>query len=154
MSEQLFVEVYDQMDDAILEMVLTDTVEKMCIESEENMEAIGNYVELLETGKSTSKYDDAFTAMIAETFTNEMVNCVSLFEAFDPSYGGDDDEYRKKYPEAFKKPLWARTKEAAKSKFADLRDTLRTYKKISLEPRMKAWGEKLKTLQEIGRAHV
>jgi len=78
-DSEILLEAFDHFDDVILETILTDTVEKVCIESKENMEAIGTYLELMETDYEESlKYDDFFISAITETFANEMTRYIPM----------------------------------------------------------------------------
>ena len=78
-NSEILLETFDYFDDVILETILTDTVEKVCIESKENMEAIGAYLELMETDYEESlKYNDSFISAITETFANEMTRYIPM----------------------------------------------------------------------------
>lgn len=170
----LLTEAYDHFDSAVLEMVLADTVETFCIENEGGFEFVEEYINLLESGKATDEHLEDFSLVISETFANQMSPYLGLiYEAEEADdvlndLGSARPKLKtglRKFTDDTLKPNVEKAKTyvtgkygqikkyatdkvaAAKGKWNDLKDTFKTYKDISLKPRMRAWGEKLKTLK-------
>lgn len=74
----LLVEAYDHFDNAILEMVLTDTVKDFCIENEGGFKFIEEYINLLESGQTTKQHLEDFSAAITETYTSHLSSYLGL----------------------------------------------------------------------------
>lgn len=97
----LLLEIYDDIDSSILEMVLEDAVVKICIEEENGIAYVEQYLELLESGKLSDENEVEFCDIISESFLQSMsVYGDLIIEAPLTSHGKEYEELMAKNPGA------------------------------------------------------